>query len=231
MQHDPNEKSHRLLVVDDEQIMCDLLQFNLENDGYKVDINLSAEDALKRDLSVYDLLILDIMMGEMSGIKLAERMKARPETAHIPIIFCSAKGDVDDVVNGLNAGADDYVPKPFSMKEMKARVRTVLRRNAPHKEEKLAHKTLVIDTEARRVTIDSEIIALTRTEYDMLVLFMRNPNHFFSRNEIFDHVWPEQVVVVDRTIDVNISRMRKKLGIYAACIVNRSGIGYGFLTQ
>lgn len=224
-------KSHRLLVVDDEEIMCDLLRLNLEKAGYRVDVNYSAEDALRRDLAVYDLFIFDIMMYEMNGFKLAEHIRSKVATANTPIIFCSARDEIDDVVKGLNVGADDYVTKPFSMKEMEARVRTVLRRQAPNNNDELSFETLVVNPISRRVTIDDETVSLTRTEMDILALFMRNPNRFFSRNEIFDNVWPDQVVVVDRAIDVNISRMRKKMGRYAACIVNRSGIGYGFVDK
>lgn len=227
-----DSSSSRILVVDDERIMCELLQFNLENEGYAVNSCYSSEDALKLDLSSYNLFILDVMMGEMSGLKLANIIKERRETSHIPIIFCSAKDREDDVIAGLNSGADDYVKKPFSMREMIARVRTVLRRQTavpPQPENKLRFKDLVIDMTAHTAKIAGEHIGLTRTEFDILALFMGNINRFYSRNEIFDHVWPEQVIVTDRTIDVNISRIRKKLGQYASHIVNRSGFGYGFV--
>lgn len=230
-QNDKAEKKYRILVVDDEDIMCDLLRFNLEQAGYEVDTSLSAEEAMRRDLSIYDLFLLDIMMGEMNGLKFAQYIKSKVDTDEAPIIFCSARGEIDDIVTGLNIGADDYLCKPFSMKEMVARVRTVLRRKTPHEDETLSYETLILDPKAHRVSIDKQLVALTRTEMDMLTLFMRHPNRFFSRNEIFDNVWPNQVVVIDRTVDVNISRMRKKLGRYAANIVNRSGIGYGFITQ
>ena len=226
-----NHHTQRLLIVDDEETMCELLQFNLQKAGYIVDTVLSAEDAMRRDLSIYDLFILDIVLGHMSGLELAKLLKENKSTADTPIIFCSARNNVDDIVNGLNIGADDYITKPFSIKEMEARVRSVLRRKAivdAHNNQ-LSFETLKIDTIINRATIDGHSIALTRTEMDMLTLFMRHPNRFFSRNEIFENVWPEQVIVIDRTVDVNISRMRKKLGRYAAHIINRPGIGYGFI--
>lgn len=230
---DEKKEQPHILVVDDEELMCELLQFNLENEGYHVDACCSAEEALKLDLESYNLLLLDVMMGEMSGIKLAQIVKQTPATAHIPIIFCSAKDCEDDVIDGLNTGADDYVKKPFSMREMVARVKSVLRRQSTlaHKPERnrLKFEGLILDLTAHNVFIDDEPVALTRTEFEMLALFMRNINRFFSRNEIFDYVWPEQVVVTDRTIDVNISRIRKKLGKYSSNIVNRSGFGYGFV--
>ncbi len=223
-----------ILVVDDEHVMCDLLEFNLSNAGYSVESCYSAEEALRKDLTTFDLFIFDVMMGHMSGIALAEKIKSDPATAHTPIIFCSAKDNDDDVIAGLGVGADDYVKKPFSMRELVARVKSVLRRQDEfHPKQQsvniLKYEGLEINVDAHTVSADGEKLTLTRTEFEMLLLFMRNINRFFSRNEIFDHVWPEHVVVTDRTIDVNISRMRKKLGRYASNIVNRSGFGYGFV--
>ena len=223
-----------ILVVDDEHVMCDLLEFNLSNVGYSVESCYSAEEALRKDLTTFDLFIFDVMMGHMSGIALAEKIKSDPATAHTPIIFCSAKDNDDDVIAGLGVGADDYVKKPFSMRELVARVKSVLRRQDEfHPKQQsvniLKYEGLEINVDAHTVSADGEKLTLTRTEFEMLLLFMRNINRFFSRNEIFDHVWPEHVVVTDRTIDVNISRMRKKLGRYASNIVNRSGFGYGFV--
>lgn len=230
---DVKKEQQRILVVDDEEIMCELLQFNLEKEGYHIDTCNSAEDALKLDLESYNLMLLDIMMGQMNGIKLAQIIKQTPATAHIPIIFCSAKDCEDDVIEGLNTGADDYVKKPFSIREMVARVNSVMRRQVAMGvkpiHNRLKFEGLVLDLTAHNAFIDNEPIALTPTEFDMLALFLRNINCFFSRNDIFDHVWPEQVIVTDRTIDVNISRIRKKLGKYSSNIVNRSGFGYGFV--
>ncbi len=224
------EKSaFRILIVDDEELMCELLQFNLVTDGYSVDVCYSAEEALKHDLMSYNLFILDIMMGEMSGINLARIIKGNSQTAHIPIIFCSAKSREDDVIEGLNSGADDYVTKPFSMREMVARVSSVFRRQNAVPAERLVYGGLVVDLFSSSVDVDGETVPFTRTEFDMLAFFLKNKNKFFSRNEILDNVWTKDVVVTDRTIDVNISRIRKKMGRYASNLVNRSGFGYGFV--
>lgn len=229
-----NDNKHRILAVDDEALIAELLKFNLESEGYIVDTALSAEEALRMDLHRYDLAILDVMMGEMSGIELAHHLKQDCTTADIPIIFCSAKGSEEDKVTGLMSGADDYVAKPFSMRELTARVNAILNRrklsqSKPDETTILAHAGLIMDLNCRMVTIDDIPTSFTRTEYDLLALFLRNRNRLFNRSEIFKAVWPEQVVVSDRTIDVNISRIRKKLGNYASHLVNRSGFGYGFM--
>ncbi len=225
--------AEKILVIDDEQLICDLIQYNLENEGYIVDSCHSAEDALKLDLAQYNLMIVDVMMGEISGIKFAHVVKQNPDTAHIPLIFCSAKDSEDDIVTGLNSGADDYILKPFSLREMIARVRSVLRRkniNIPKIVcDTLEFKGLKADLTAQTITLDGTILSLTRTEYQILILFMKHVNRLFSRAEIFELVWPEQVVVSERTVDVNISRMRKKIGDYSQYIVNRSGFGYGLM--
>jgi len=227
------EKKHKILAVDDEELICELLKFNLENEGYEVTTASSAEEALKSNLNHYDLFILDIMMGEMSGIKLAHLLKQNPETSHIPIIICSAKSNEDDIVTGLISGADDYIAKPFLIKELIARVKAILsRHDISHQKtavKSLSYKGIIIDLENQTFSIDGMTIKLTRTEYEILTLFLSNRNKLFSRAEIFKAVWPNQVIVTDRTIDVNISRMRKKLGIYARYLVNRSGFGYGFM--
>lgn len=225
----------KILVVDDEQLICELIQYNLENEGYKVDICNSAEEALRLELENYRLIIVDVMMEEMNGIKFAHTIKQNPETAHIPLIFCSAKDSEDDIVNGLNSGADDYIPKPFSLREMIARVRSVLRRNSIAIPAvvcaSLEFKGLKADLQTQTVTADGEPIQLTRTEYQILILFIKHANKLFSRAEIYGIVWPDQVVVSERTVDVNISRIRKKIGEYGRYLVNRSGFGYGLVEQ
>lgn len=227
------DQNYKILAVDDEELICELLKFNLEAEGYEVSTALSAEEALKDDLSQYALFILDIMMGEMSGIKLAHILKQNPATAHIPIIFCSAKNSEEDVITGLVSGADDYIAKPFSMRELTARVKAVINRHNMLQQQaspkSLTYKGLTLDLENQTATIDGTATKLTRTEYELMTLFLSNRNRLFSRAEIFQAVWPEQVVVTDRTVDVNISRIRKKLGDYARCLVNRSGFGYGFM--
>lgn len=225
----------KILVVDDEQLICELIQYNLENEGYKVDICHSAEKALKLNLEDYRLMIVDVMMEEMNGIKFAHTIKQNPDTAHIPLIFCSANDSEDDIVNGLNSGADDYILKPFSLREMIARVRSVLRRNSIAIPAvvcaNLEFKGLKADLSTQTVTLDEAPIQLTRTEYQILILFIKHANRLFSRAEIYEIVWPDQIMVSERTVDVNISRIRKKIGEYGRYLVNRSGFGYGLVEQ
>lgn len=222
----------RLLVVDDEEALCEILQFNLQVEGYEVDVAHSAEEALQLPLSRYDLILLDVMMGPMSGFRMAQLMKENPATARIPIIFCTAKDSEDDTIAGLNLGADDYIAKPFSVHEVVARVRSVLRRAAPHGDDRrpsvLRFEGLEVDLDKKRCTVDGRDAALTRKELDILALLVARPGVIFSRAEILNSVWSDEVVVLDRTIDVNITRLRRKIGPYGKHIVTRLGYGYGF---
>jgi two-component system phosphate regulon response regulator PhoB len=222
----------RILVVDDEESLCEILKFNLERAGYHVTTRHSAESALTLDLSTFDLVILDVMMSELSGFGLARIIREREQTADIPIIFCSALDSEQDKIKGLDIGADDYISKPFSVAEVLARVRSVLRRSqhsvAPKKEDVVTYKSLEVNTMSKRCTISGEEIALTRKEFDILVLLLSNRGTILSREQIMKRVWSEEVVVLDRTIDVNITRLRKKLGIYGNHIITRTGYGYGF---
>ena len=217
-----------ILVVDDEQDLCDIISFNLEKEGYAVDSAFSAEEALKKDLGGYDLLLLDVMMGGMSGVKLAARLKADPKTTGIPIIFLTARDSEDDTVKGLELGADDYVSKPFSIRELLARIGAVLRRSSGSEEDKLVYEGLVLDKERKIVTVDGEEVFLTRTEFDLLQLLLSDQGRVFSRSELIGKVWPDDVLVLDRTVDVNITRLRKKIGQYSTRIHTRSGFGYYF---
>lgn len=224
-------KKYRILVVDDEEDLCEILKFNLENEGYEVDTAHSSEEALKLDLKEYDLLLLDVMMGEISGFKLASMLKKKKETAQIPIIFITAKDTEDDTMTGFSLGADDYISKPFSLREVQARLKAVLRRTAPQEtrlEEPIIYKGLCIDPARKSVTIDGEEVNLTKKEYEILVLLLQNKGRVFSRGEILSKVWTDEVYVVDRTIDVNITRLRKKIGAYGKCIGTRLGYGYFF---
>ncbi|MDO4180942.1 MAG: response regulator transcription factor [Bacteroidales bacterium] len=223
---------YRILVVDDEEDLCEILQFNLENEGYTVDTANSAEEALKMDLSKYDLLLLDVMMGEISGFKMANMMKKNKATADIPIIFITAKDTENDTVTGFNLGADDYISKPFSLREVMARVKAVLRRtHSPHEQAEatqLQYKGLILDLTKKKVSIDGAEVALTKKEFEILLLLLQNTGRVFSREDILNKVWQEEVYVLDRTIDVNITRLRKKIGAYGKCIVTRLGYGYCF---
>ena len=228
--------TERILIVDDEETLCEVLQLNLENEGYDVDIALSAEEALTYNLQDYSLILLDIMMGEISGIKMARMLKADVTTADIPIIFCTARDTEDDMVMGLNIGADDYIMKPYTIRNVIARVKSVLRRTSSHKlaakpTEKpnvLQIEGLKLDLEFKRCTVDGEEVKLARKEFELLVYLVLHRGKICSREQILSRVWSDEGVVVDRTIDVNITRLRSKIGVYGSYIVTRSGFGYGF---
>lgn len=222
---------YRILVVDDEEDLCEILKFNLEMEGYTVDTAYSAEEALKLDITQYNLLLLDVMMGEISGFKMARMLKANKDTAEIPIIFITAKDAENDTITGFNLGADDYISKPFSLREVIMRVKAVLRRTAGvqiKEEEQLQYKGLVINIPQKKVTIDGEETSLTKKEFEILLLLLQNQGRVFSREDILAKVWNDEVYVLDRTIDVNITRLRKKIGSYGKYIVTRLGYGYCF---
>ena len=220
----------QILVIDDERDLCEILRFNLTSAGFEVHTAYSGEEALTKDLSSYDLLLLDVMMPGMSGFELAARLKQDAGTADIPIIFLTALNDEEDTLYGFDLGADDYIAKPFSVREMVARVKAVLGRTSanPSSVRELCHEGLVMDLAKMTVTVDGEPALLTKTEFEILKLFLENQGRVFSRQELLDKVWPKDVVVIDRTVDVNITRMRKKIGRYSSCIVTRHGFGYLF---
>ena len=217
----------RILVVDDEKDICDILQFNLENEGYKVDLANSAEEALLNLTDKHDLIILDVMMGGMSGFKMAERL--RKEGKSVPIIFLTAKNTENDMLTGFSLGGDDYMSKPFSVKELIARVKSVLKRARSSRKELQAlwqHEGLTIDILNNRVTIDDTEVSLTKKEFEILSLLAQASPNVYTRSEILNQVWGDNEFVLDRTVDVHITRLRKKLGDYSSIIVNRSGFGY-----
>ena len=214
----------RLLVVDDEETLREGLSTYLEQEGYIVDTAISAENALELDIVDYDLILLDIMMDKMSGIELAARLKENPATADIPIIFLTAKDKDDDMVAGLQLGADDYIVKPFSIKNVMARIEAVLRRTSGRKRQ----NGIVCDRQMLVCTIDGNVVRLTRKEFEILALFLENVGRIFTRNEIMQRVWPEDIVVFDRTVDVHITRLRNKISPYGRHIISRSGYGYGW---
>ena len=221
---------HKILIVDDEESLCEILQFNLEVEGYEADVAYSAEQALEMHPERYSLILLDVMMGEMSGFKMARILKSNPETARVPVIFCTARDTEDDTVAGLNLGADDSIAKPFSIREVLARVRSVLRRTAsPQTEsEVIGYEGLEMDLRRKSCTVDGEEVSLTKKEFEILSLMLSHRGVIFSREEILHRVWSDEVVVLDRTIDVNITRLRRKIGRYGEHIVTRLGYGYGF---
>ena len=227
----------KILVVDDEQDICEILQYNLENEGYEVDVANSAEEALQLPLADYALILLDVMMGEMSGFQMARWLKDVPDTAAIPIIFITALDDEDNMVKGLNIGGDDYIAKPLSMKEVKARVKAVLRRSAstnkPNESSKeqadtILYEGITLCLDSKAATLDGNDLPLTRLEFELLSLLLQNPNRVFPREELLKRCWPQDAYVLDRTVDVNITRLRKKLGSYGNQIKTRIGYGYIF---
>ncbi len=224
---------YKILVVDDEEAICEILQLNLISEGYEVDVAYSAEEALKMNISRYSLLLLDIMMGEMSGYKMLQKLRESEATKHIPVIFCSAKDTKDDTITGLNLGADDYIAKPFLAREVVARVKSVLRRAGGSRADGTQNATvefesIVLDLNRKECTIDGVGVAMTKKEFEILALLLQNKNTIFSRQDILRRVWDDEVVVVDRTIDVFITRLRKKIGDMGKHIVTRLGYGYGF---
>lgn len=227
----------KILVVDDEQDICEIVQYNLETEGYEVVTANSAEEALELPIADYDLILLDVMMGELSGFQMAKRLKGNIETARIPIIFITALDGEDNTVRGFNAGADDYITKPLSMKEVKARVKAVLRRSAlaensqgkiPVSPDTIHYGEICLNLDSKMATLDGENLALTKLEFELLSLFLQNPNKVFGRNDLLERCWPQDVYVLDRTVDVNITRLRKKIGQYGKQIKTRVGYGYCF---
>lgn len=244
----------RILIVDDEQDICEILQYNLETEGYEVTTANSAEEALeviraeeiKDEAALPDLILLDVMMGEMSGFQMARRLKENAPTALIPIIFITALDDEDNTVKGLNIGADDYMAKPLSMKEVKARVAAVLRRTASRRRQadgeqqslspeaplsgerpdSICYEGITLNLNAKTASLDGEELLLTKLEFELLTLFLQNPGKVFGRNELLARCWPQDVYVLDRTVDVNITRLRKKIGAYGKLIRTRVGYGY-----
>lgn len=227
------ENKKRILVVDDEETLCEALRYNLESEGYLVDTANSAEEALGLKLSDYNLILLDIMMGEISGIQLARIIKSSPITSPIPIIFCTAKDTEDDMITGLDLGADDYICKPYSMKSLLARVRAVLRRmdvmNNNQLEDKVEYEGLMIIPSQKQCFVDGKEVKLPRKEYEILLKLLSHPGRVYSRETLLSEIWPDEVIVVDRVVDVHIAHIRQKIGPYGKNIVSRSGYGYGFM--
>lgn len=236
----------RILVVDDEEDLCEILQYNLEKAGYLVDVAYSAEEALKGDLTMYRLFLLDVMMGEISGFKLGTMIKANDATKATPIIYLTAKDTETDKLRGFDIGADDYISKPFSINEVLARVKAVLKRTAvaatpqntvdESKEEAkpldvLTFDKLVINMSNKTVTVDGQEASLTKKEFELLTLLLSKPDTVFSREQLIESIWKGDTEMSDRTIDVNITRLRKKIEPYNKNLITRQGYGYYFSTK
>jgi DNA-binding response OmpR family regulator len=219
----------KILIVDDDVVICEILEFNLANEGYEITCAYSAEEALEKLASPYSLLLLDVMMGGMSGYKLTETLRRNKN--QVPVIFLTAKDTENDMLTGFSVGGDDYISKPFSIKEVVARVKAVLKRYDQPVEpasRDLVFGDLSIDLELKEVVIGTGRVMLTRTEFELLALLAGTPDRIFSRGEILDRVWKETPFITERTVDVHITRLRKKLGPRASLISNRSGYGYRF---
>ena len=241
--------NERILIVDDEQDICDILQYNLQTEGYTALTAASGEEALDMlQAGAFDLVLLDVMMEGISGFDVARRMKNDAALAAIPIIFCTAKTEEKDVVDGFSLGSDDYITKPFRLSEVKARVKAVLRRSASQQvkevksekgkelpaaepniiDNKVIYEGLILDVTAKTCHVDGTEVTLTKLEYELLDLLLEHPHTVFSREEILSRIWPNDAYVLDRTVDVNITRLRKKIGQYGKCIRTRFGYGYSF---
>ncbi len=223
--------AQRILIVDDEQDICEILRFNLEMDGYEVETREMPFD-LGEDLP--DLILLDVMMTPKSGFEWARELKASPQTANIPIIFCTAKTMEKDLLQGFALGSDDYICKPFRISEVRARIKAVLRRShhtadvQQKQGDIIKFEGITMDMALKTCVVDGESVPFTRLEFELLALFLSHPGRVFSREKILENVWPDDIVVQDRTVDVNINRVRKKIGVYGKRLCTRFGYGYYF---
>jgi DNA-binding response OmpR family regulator len=220
----------RILIVDDEEDLCEILQYNLSNEGYYTEIAHSAEEAVKRQLKNFDLVLLDVMMGPMSGFKFADKLR-KELNIDVPVIFLTAKDTENDILTGFSLGADDYVSKPFSVNELTARVKAVLKRSYA---DKVSNRSILqfngidLDTVRKRLIINDERVELTRKEYEILKVLLENQGKVFSREDLLMRIWGQDVIVTERTVDVNITRLRTKLGQYGPLLKNKTGYGYFF---
>ena len=219
-----NYMKRRILVIDDEEALREGLKVYLELEGYDGCACHDAESAMLLDLSDFDLILLDIMMDGMNGIDFAKIIRSRQETADVPIIFLTAKDSEDDMITGLDIGADDYIAKPYSLRNVKARIEAVLRRTGI----KGSCNGVKCDRDTLVCTVDNKEVRLPRKEFEILALMLENKGRIFSREELLDRIWPEKTIVTDRSVDVHVTRLRSKISPYGRNIVSRSGYGYGW---
>jgi two-component system, OmpR family, alkaline phosphatase synthesis response regulator PhoP len=224
-------RSYRILVTDREEELCEIIRFTLESEGYAVEVVYSAEDALFKNISEYNLLLIGVILGDISGFRMARLIRSNPKTAIIPIIFISETNDENDRLTAFSVGADDYMIKPFSLREMVARIKVIINRIEDKKLitfQQLSYNKLIIDLARKQVLLDQKEIQFTKKEFEILKLLMENKNRLFSREELLQKIWSEESFVLSRTIDVNITRIRKKIGPYEKNIVTKLGLGYCF---
>jgi len=220
----------KILIIDDEEDLCEILRYNLSNEGYLTETALSAEEALKKNPDGFDLLILDVMMGEMSGFRFADKLRKEMNST-VPVIFLTARDTENDLLTGFSLGADDYMTKPFSINELKARVKAVLNRTdqvSRKKNEKYEPEGIEFDDVRKKVLLEGLAVDLTKKEYELLLLIVNGNGKIFSREDILQRIWGDDVIVTDRTVDVNIARLRSKLGKFGQRIKNKTGYGYYF---
>lgn len=225
-----NQDQYNILVVDDEEDICEVIKFNLEAEGYKVVTSLSAEEALEKSLKKYNLFILDIMMKGMSGFRLADEIRNRRKL-ETPVIFLTAKNTENDKLTGFSLGAEDYITKPFSVRELVARVKVVLKRKESRKTDDISNikiSGIELDQEKKKLYADGKKISLTPHEYQIMLLLLKNYGKVFTREEILNYAWKDNSYVLERTVDVHITRLRKKLGNYGKFLISRTGHGYCF---
>lgn len=226
-----NSRTYRILVVDDEQDLCEVLRYNFTKEGYEVEVAHSAEEALKLPIDRYDLLILDVMMEGMSGFEMARHIRESRMMPDVPIIFLTAKAAEEDTLHGFGLGADDYITKPYRLPVVMARVRAVLNRTtanggedtSPHA---VCYEGIKLNLDKKTVEVDGCKVDFTKTEYEILLLLLEHRGQVFSRQQLIDRIWPSDVMVLDRTVDVNITRIRKKIAPYSHIIATRQGYGY-----
>lgn len=224
--------SKTILIVDDEPDLCEILSYNLHNAGYDTIVAHSGVEALKEDFNHVDLVLLDVMMPAMSGIEVARRLRQRQDVKAVPIFFLTALDSEHDILDGFDAGADDYMSKPFSVKELMARIKAVLSRSGTVDSLTIAtYNQMIVNHEDKSVEINGTLVELSRLEFDILWLLMTHRGHVYSREELMREAWPSGVVVSSRTIDVNITRIRKKIEPYSRCLRTRHGYGYYFTNE
>ena len=217
-----------ILAVDDNIELCKLIRTALERDGHRVETRQAGRDLTEALCRWADCILLDVMMEGMSGFRMAEKVR-KEQKLQVPIVFLTAKDTENDLLTGFSLGGDDYIPKPFSIKEVTARVKAVLKRSAAAPAD--TNRTielgeLTIDPETKSATLGNEHILLTKKEFEILMTLARTPNKVFSREDILERVWKKESYVLERTVDVHITRLRKKLGTFGERLTNRSGYGY-----
>ena len=229
-------KTEKIVVIEDETDILEVIAYNLKREGYDVITSTSGEDGLEKiEKSKPNLVVLDLMLPEVDGIELCRKLKSDPLTQSIPVIMVTAKGEESDVVLGLGVGADDYITKPFSPRELTARVKAVLRRSKSKGEsdrrERVAFEGVIIDPQRHEVRVDGEAVLLTATEFRLLHFLALHPGRVFTRDHLLTRVIGDDAIVIDRNIDVHVRAIRKKLGTRRELIETIRGVGYRFKDQ